>query len=69
MPLARLITGLTAALLPLAALAQVGGDAAPAPRSGYGWLWMLVAALVLVALFRMFFSRPRRTPGARGPGP
>ncbi|ACG75383.1 hypothetical protein AnaeK_4180 [Anaeromyxobacter sp. K] len=69
MPLARFTTALWAALLPLAALAQPVRDAAPAPRSGYGWLWMLVAALVLVALFRMFFSRPRRTPGARGPGP
>jgi bacteriorhodopsin len=36
---------------------------------GFRWVWALVAAIVVVALFRMFFSRSRRTPGARGPGP
>ena len=49
--------------LPAVALAQGAGgsDAAP-PGRNYGWLWMLAAVLVVVALFRMFFARPGRTP-------
>ncbi len=51
---------------PLLALAQPAGDPVPGART-YGWLWMLVAAVVVFALFRMFFSRSDRPPPPRGP--
>lgn len=68
---ARISAALTAALTavgPAIALAQ--GIADPAPTTtdrGFGWLWLLAAALVLFALFRMFFSRDRRAMGGRRP--
>jgi len=71
--LQRLSTALYAAaatLLPVAALAQGIGGSDPVPSSSrnYGWLWMLAAAIVVFALFRMFFGRSgRTTPPARRP--
>ncbi len=56
------LAGLAVLAEPLLALAQPAGDPVPGVRT-YGWLWMLVAALVVFALFRIFFSRPR----PRGP--
>lgn len=64
---ARLTAALTTALLPLVALAQATEPATEPMPGAYRWLWALVAAVILVALFRMFFSRSRRTPGAGGP--
>jgi hypothetical protein len=66
--LARLAAVLAAALAPLAALAQQGGVA---PRAGYGWLWIVVAAIVVVALYRLLVGPGRRNrphPPARPPG-
>ena len=71
--IARLAAVLASAAAPVASLAQeAGGHAAPAPRAGYGWLWLLVAALVVVALFRVLVvrgrdERQRPNPPARHP--
>lgn len=69
--LARLAAALAAVLTPLAALAQeAGGRDAGAPRAGYSWLWIVVGALVVAALFRLLVARsgPRRpSPPARRP--
>jgi ABC-type uncharacterized transport system permease subunit len=48
---------------PVAALAQANGAPAEPGRAdrGFGWLWLLAAVLVVVALARMFFTRPRST--------
>ena len=64
---------LAAALAPLASLAQQQGPRDPtAPHAGYGWLWIVVAALVVVALLRVLVVRPGRrnrpNPTARTPG-
>lgn len=68
MPAAARLAALTAAAfaeaLPLVALAQ--GEPVPSGRT-YGWLWMLAAAVVVFALFRMFFARSSRIPPPRGP--
>jgi hypothetical protein len=65
----RLRAGLVAlatALLPSAALAQAAGGADPAPGGrDFTWLWIIATALVLVALFRMFFARSHGTPARR----
>ena len=71
-PLARLIAFLAAGLAPLAALAQEAGGRSPvAPSAGYSWLWIVVAALVVVALFRLLVLGRSRTgrsnPPARRP--
>ncbi len=70
MPAAARLAALTAAAfaeaMPLVALAQGAGDPVPSGRT-YGWLWMLVAAVVVFALFRMFFARSNRIPPPRGP--
>lgn len=62
--LAALLTAALAQALPLLAQAQEAG--APVVR-GYGWLWMLAAAVVVFALFRMFFARSSRLPPPRRP--
>lgn len=65
----RLLAATYAALLvaaPALAAAQQAADPAPGDRS-WGWLWVIAAALVLVALFRLFFSSPRHEPPARRP--
>ncbi len=67
--LARLAAVLAAALSPVASLAQAQGQAAP--RTGYAWLWIIVAALVVVALLRTLIGPGRRNrpnPPARRPG-
>jgi len=59
---------LAAALAPLAPLAQQPGAA---PRAGYMWLWIAVAALVVVALLRILLGpdgKDRPNPPARRPG-
>ncbi|HET8538745.1 MAG TPA: hypothetical protein VFL83_02615 [Anaeromyxobacter sp.] len=59
-PLARLAAAVAAAVLPVLSLAQeAGGRDAAAPRAGYSWLWIVVGALVVVALFRLLVSRNR----------
>ncbi len=71
--LARLAAALAAAAAPTAALAQQQGPRdQTAPHTGYAWLWILVAALIVVALFRMLVGTGRRDrphPPARRPGP
>jgi cytochrome bd-type quinol oxidase subunit 2 len=65
--LASAISTAAWALAPLAALAQAGGtDPVPGTRN-YGWLWILAAVLVVIALFRMFFARSDRTAPPRRP--
>ena len=63
------LSAAAAAVLPAIALAQAAGGSDPAPTArNFGWLWMIAAALVIVALFRMFFGRSgRTTPPARRP--
>ena len=56
-----LATATLASSAPLMALAQAVDRPAAGPRN-YGWIWLLVAAIVVVALFRMFTSRSRRPP-------
>lgn len=61
---ARLLGPTTAAIAgsaPFMALAQAVDRPVTEPR-GYGWVWLLVAAIVVVALFRMFTARSRRPP-------
>jgi hypothetical protein len=70
--LARLAVTLAAAVAPALSLAQQAPGGTPAaPRAGYGWLWILVGALVLVALFRLLIVRTRTSgrpnPPARRP--
>lgn len=48
------------------ALAQPVGDPVPVVHRPFGWLWVLVAAVVVVVLFRLFFGSTR-TPRPRGP--
>ena len=55
-----LATATLASSAPLMALAQAV-DRPAGPRS-YGWIWLLVAAIVVVAPFRMFTTRSRRPP-------
>ncbi len=67
--LARLAAVLASAAAPAASLAQQQGQAAP--RTGFAWLWILVAALVVVALLRVLIGPGRRDrphPPARRPG-
>lgn len=65
--LAALATAALAEALPILALAQGAGEPAPVGGRSYGWLWMLAAAVVVFAIFRMFFARSNRIPPARGP--
>jgi hypothetical protein len=61
--LARLAAVLAAVVPPALALAQEAGGRDPArPAAGYSWLWIVVGALVVVALFRLLVVRNR---GAR----
>jgi hypothetical protein len=62
--LARLAAALASAVAPAVSLAQEAGgrDTVARPHAGYGWLWLLVAALVVVALFRVLVVRNRRAP-------
>ena len=69
---ARLAAAVAAGLAPLASLAQEAGGRSPAaPHAGYAWLWIVVAALVVVALFRLLVLGRDRTgrpnPPARRP--
>ncbi len=65
--LARLAALLAAVAAPALSLAQeAGGQAPAAPHAGYGWLWILVGALVVVALFRLLIVR-NRTSGRPSP--
>lgn len=56
-------------LAPALALAQSASDSGTPTRAGFSWLWIIAAIAVLVALFSMFFGRPRDrpTPPARTP--
>ncbi len=69
---ARLAAILAAVLAPLASLAQQQGSRDPtAPHAGYSWLWIVVAALVVVALLRTLIGpgrHDRPNPPARRPG-
>lgn len=59
-----------AVALPLAALAQGAGGAAPGKQDrGWSLLWLLAALLVGLALFRLFFGRTtgRPSPPVRRP--
>ncbi len=70
--LARLAAVLASVLAPLLSLAQQQGARDPvAPHAGYSWLWIVVAALVVVALLRTLIGPGRRDrphPPARRPG-
>ncbi len=70
--LARLVAVLAAALAPLASLAQQqGARDQTAPHAGYSWLWIVAAALGVVALLRTLIGPGRRDrphPPARRPG-
>ncbi len=70
--LARLAAALAAVTPPALSLAQEagGGAGTSAPRAGFGWLWLLVAAIVVVVLFGMLVVRDRGerpNPPARHP--
>ncbi len=70
--LARLAAAVAAALAPALSLAQQQGPRdQTAPHAGYSWLWIVVAALVVVALLRTLIGPGRRDrphPPARRPG-
>jgi hypothetical protein len=64
--LARLAAAVPALLPPLAALAQEAGGRDPArPAAGYSWLWIVVGAVVVAALFSLLAGRGR----SRAPHP
>ena len=64
--LGALLWAVTAAVVPVVALAQGVGGGEPVPEvRNFGWLWIIAAALVVVALFRMFFGRRGRTSPSR----
>ncbi len=67
----RWAAALLAAGLPAVALAVEAGGRDPDAVSGapFAWLWIVAAAIVVVALFAMFFRRDRTgpTPPARHP--
>jgi hypothetical protein len=67
--LAAALYGAMSALVPIAALAQNAGGTNPAPAGtrNLGWLWLLAAVLIVVALFRMFFGRTHRSAPSRRP--
>ncbi|HEX9052117.1 MAG TPA: hypothetical protein VF841_16420 [Anaeromyxobacter sp.] len=69
--LARLAAALAATAAPALSLAQeAGGREATAPGAGYGWLWLVAAALVVAALFGVLVARgpgERPSPPARRP--
>ena len=66
--LARLAAALATVAAPVLSLAQeAGGHATPAPRAGFAWLWLVAAALVVVALFRVLVVRKRGTGGRPSP--
>lgn len=60
--LGLVLTALAGAV-PLVAVAQAADRPAAGPH-GYGWIWLLAAAIVVVALFRLFSARrrPPQTP-------
>ncbi len=61
---ARLLGLVVAALAgasPLLAAAQAADRPAAGPH-GYGWIWLLAAAIIVVALFRLFSARRRPPP-------
>ena len=49
------------AAAPVLALAQAADRPAAGPH-GYGWLWLLAAGIVVIALFRLFSARSRPPP-------
>lgn len=65
--LLALVATALAGAAPLIALAQAV-DPSGGPRN-HGWLWLVAAAIVVVALFRLFSARSRRPPTAPPPAP
>ncbi len=57
--LVRLWAALAAAVWPVLSLAQPPGHDAVWDRGGYKWVWIVAAAVVVIALYQILTSRRR----------